>query len=201
MARFPKAEPKIAHLAQQIVDGLGRAGDVFPSPPVPPAELKAQLDDYQEKNAALARSRAEAKIRRVDKNKALKTLKDSMRANLRYAEVMARRHPEQLTQLGWRPRRPRTPLKPPGEVRNITIRDEGGAWVLLTWEPPVEGGEVAVYRIQRHEPGGEWEDVATSIDCLELLRDQPRGVDVEFRVRAVNRAGTGGPSASVKAVL
>lgn len=201
MARFPKAEQEIAHLAQQIADGLGHAADVFPSPPVPPAELKAQLDDYQEKNAALARSRAEAKIRRVDKNTALKTLKDSMRANLRYAEVMARRHPEQLTQLGWRPRRPRTPLKPPGEVRNITIRDEGDTWVLLTWEPPVEGGEVVVYRIQRRQPGGEWVDVATSIDRLELLRDQPRGVDLEFRVFGMNRAGTGGPSATVTAVL
>ena len=101
MPRFPKTEPKIAHLAQQIADGLAHAAGQFPSPPVPPAVLKAQLDDYKEKNAALARARAEAKIRRVDKNNALKTLKDSMRADLRYAEVIARRHPEQLAQLGW----------------------------------------------------------------------------------------------------
>ena len=201
MPRFPKAEPKIAHLAQQIADGLGHAADAFPSPPVPPAMLKAQLDDYQQKNAALARSRAEAKIRRVDKLNALKTLKDSMRADLRYAEVMARRHPERLAQLGWRPRRPRSALKPPGEVRNIAIRDEGDTWLLLTWEAPDAGGEVAVYRIQRREPRGEWEDVATSIDRLELLRDQPRGVELEFRVLAMNRAGTGGPSATVRAVL
>lgn len=40
----------------------------------------------------IAESRAEARIRGADKNRALKTLKDSMRANLRYAEVMARRH-------------------------------------------------------------------------------------------------------------
>ena len=53
MARFPKAEPKIAHLAQQIANGLAHATEEFPSPPVPPAVLKAQLDDYQEKNAAL----------------------------------------------------------------------------------------------------------------------------------------------------
>ena len=201
MARFPKTEPKIAHLAEQIADGLAHAVEEFPSPPVPPAVLKAQLDDYKEKNAALARSRAEAKIRRVDKNNALKTLKDSMRADLRYAEFMSRRHPEQLTQLGWAARRPRTPLKPPGEVRNIAIRDEGDTWVFLTWEAPGEGGEVAVYRIQRREPRGEWEDVATSIDRLELLRDQPRGVELDFRVLAMNRAGTGGPSATVKAVL
>ena len=114
---------------------------------------------------------------------------------------MSRRHPEQLVQLGWAARRPRTPLKPPGEVRNIAMRDEGDTWVFLTWEAPGEGGEVAVYRIQRQEPRGDWEDVATSIDRLELLRDQPRGVELDFRVLAMNRAGTGGPSATVKAVL
>ena len=201
MPRFPKTEPKIAHLAQQIADGLAHAAGQFPSPPVPPAVLKAQLDDYKEKNAALARARAEAKIRRVDKNNALKTLKDSMRADLHYAEVIARRHPEQLAQLGWAARRPRTSLKPPGEVRNIAIRTEGDTWLLLTWEAPDDGGEIAVYRIQRRKPRDEWDDVATSIDRLELVRDQPRGVELEFRVLAMNRAGTGGPSATVKAVL
>jgi hypothetical protein len=201
MARFPKTEPKIAQLARQIADGLEHAADEFPSPTVPAAVLRAQLEDYREKTAALAQSRAEARIRRVDKNNALKTLKDSMRANLRYAEVMARRHPERLIQLGWGPRRPRTPLKPPGEVRNIAIRTEGDTWVLLSWDAPEDGGEVAVYRMQRQEPRGEWEDVATSIDRIELLRDQPRGVELKFRVLAMNRAGVGGPSATVKAVL
>ena len=201
MPRFPKAEPKIAHLAQQIADGLAHATEEFPSPPVPAAVLKAQLDDYKEKSAALGRSRAEARIRRVDKINALKTLKDSMRADLRYAEFKSRRNPEQLIHLGWRPRRPRTPLKPPGEVRDIKILKEGDTWVLLGWDAPDDGGEVAVYHIQRQEPQGDWEDHATSIDRIELLRDQPRGVELDFRVLAENRAGTGGPSATVRAVL
>ena len=201
MARFPKSEAKVAQLAQQIADGLAGAADDFPSPPVPPPTLKAQLDDYQMKRAALAESRAEARIRGADKNRALKTLKDSMRANLRYAEVMARRHPEQLSQLGWGARRPRTPLAPPGEVRNMAIREEGDTWILLAWDAPEDGGEVAAYRVQRRKLGGAWEDVETSIDRVELLRDQPRGVELRFRVRAMNRAGIGPPSTTVTAVL
>ena len=201
MARFPKTEAKIAQLAQQIADGLAHAADQFPKPPVQPAELQALLDDYKEKTAAVTRLRAEAKLRRVDKNRALKELKDSMRANLKYAEIMARRNPEQLIQLGWRPRRPRTALKPPGEVRNIEILKEGDTWLLLSWDKPDEGGEVTAYHIQRREPRGEWEEVATSIDRIELLRDQPRGLELDFRVLATNRAGTGGPSATVTAVL
>ena len=201
MAQFPKSEAKIAQLARQIVSGLASAAGDFPSPPVPPVELQAHLDDFHRKSAALAASRAEARTRRVDKDRALKTLKDSMRADLRYAEVMARRHPAQLVRLGWGARRPRTALEPPGEVRAIAIRDEGDTWVLLTWDAPGDGGEVAVYQIQRRKHGGKWENVATSIDRIELLRDQPRGEELEFQVRAMNRAGTGSPSATVTAVL
>ena len=96
---------------------------------------------------------------------------------------MSRRHPEQLTQLGWAARRPRTPLKPPGEVRNIAIRDEGDTWVFLTWEAPGEGGEVAVYRIQRQEPRGDWEDVAT----LVLPCPARAGMDVVAHCQEMRR--------------
>jgi hypothetical protein len=201
VARFPKSEAKISQLAQQMATGLAAATEAFPRPPVAAPVLKAQFDDYQQKTAALAESRAEVRIRRVDKDKALKTLKASMRADLRYAEFMARKNPEQLIQIGWRARRPRTPLKMPGEVRDITIRDEGDTWVLLTWDAPDEGGEVAAYQIQRRQPRGKWEDEATSIDRVELLREQPRGVELEFRVLAMNKGGTGSPSATVTAVL
>ncbi len=63
MARFPKSEAKVAQLAQQIADGLAGAADDFPSPPVPSATLKAQLDDYQMKRAALAAYRAQRRKR------------------------------------------------------------------------------------------------------------------------------------------
>ena len=93
------------------------------------------------------------------------------------------------------------PIKAPGEVRDMTIRDEGDTWVLLTWDAPDEGGEVAVYQIQRRKPRRKWEDEATSIDRIELLRGQPRGVELEFRVVAMNKGGVGSPSATVTAVL
>ncbi len=201
MARFPKAEAKIVHLARLIAEGMANAPDDFPSPPVSPAELLAQLADFERRNAAHAASRAQTKILRAEKLGSLKTVKDSMRADLRYAEVMARRRPEKLGKLGWGSRRPRTPLKPPGEVRDIAIRNEGDTWLLLGWGAPADGGAVAAYRVQRRKPGGSWEDVATSTDAVELLRDQPRGVELEFRVIALNRAGSGPPSATVTAVL
>ena len=201
MARFPKAEAKIAQLARLIAEGLAHAPEDFPSPPVSSADLLAQLAEFQRRNAAHAASRAQTKILRAEKLVSLKTVKDSMRADLRYAEIMARRHPTKLQLLGWGSRRPRTPLKPPGEVRDMAIRSEGDTWLLLGWGAPVDGGAVAAYRVLRRKPGGSWEDVATSTDAVELLREQPRGVELEFRVIALNRAGEGAPSATVTAVL
>lgn len=74
--------------------------------------------------------------------------------------------------------------------------------IALGWRKPVDGGRVATYRIQRRRAGkGGWEDVATSIATQVELERQERGVEYEYRVLAVNQAGVGPPSATVRAVL
>ena len=91
----------------------------------------------------------------------------------------------------------------PGEARPSAAQPPADTAVLygpVTFATPT-GGAVGVYQVQRRKPGGSWEDVATSMDAIELLRDQPRGVDLEYRVLALNRAGAGSPSGTVTAVL
>ncbi|MEE8193629.1 MAG: hypothetical protein V3T74_12855 [Gemmatimonadales bacterium] len=44
MPRFPRSEPEIAALALVVSEGLAQAQEDFPTPPVPGAELQAQLD-------------------------------------------------------------------------------------------------------------------------------------------------------------
>ena len=86
-------------------------------------------------------------------------------------------------------------------MRNIKIEAEGDTWVILTWKPPAEGGAPGVYRIQRKRESQPWEDIGISIDTKELCSDQPRGVELNYRVFAVNKAGTGQPSATVTVEL
>ena len=147
---------------------------------------------------------AETAVRRQHavKDEALNKLVDSLKAVLKYAEVVARNEPEKLSQLGWGPRRSSSSLDAPGEVRDIAIRAEGDTWVVLDWKPPVGGGAPAAYTVQRRPKGEDsWENVATSFDVEELLSNQPRGVALEYRVVAVNKAGTGQPSATATLVL
>ena len=48
---------------------------------------------------------------------------------------------------------------------------------------------------------GEWVDVGTSVGRQIPLSDQETGVELEFRVSAINKAGEGRPSNTVRAVL
>ena len=44
-------------------------------------------------------------------------------------------------------------------------------------------------------------DALATIETETLLNTQPRGVELDYRVIAVNKAGTGQPSATVSVVL
>lgn len=202
MARFPQTEPEIAALALLVTQGLGQATEDFPSPPVSPEELQTKLDAYNAARAATVVAETAFREQHSVKDDTLEELVDGVKANLRYAEVAVRDRPEKLSQLGWGARRSGSSLEVPGEVRDMSVRAEGDTWVVFDWKAPVNGGAVAAYTIQRrNRDGGSWEDVGTSVDAEELLSNQPRGVELDYRVLAVNKAGAGPPSATVTVVL
>ena len=202
MSRFPQAEPEIAALARRIISGLGTATEDFPNPPVPPEELQASLDEYEKaKDDALV---ADGQSREMFalKDEVLEQLTDAMRANIRYAENTARQDPERLRQLGWGGRKERTSLVAPGQPRSLSVASEGPGWLVLDWKPPVDGGTVQAYRIQRSEGDvEEWSDVGTAVESEGLISNQTRNVKYVYRVLAVNKSGVGEPSNIVTAVL
>ncbi len=201
MARFPEAEPEIAALAALVVEGLGKAETDFPAPPVPAPDLQAKLEAYAAARAATVLAETAFREQHAIKDETLDDLVDGMKADLRYAEITVRDRPEKLSQLGWAGRRGGSKLVSPGEVRNISIAAEGDTWAVLRWKQPVDGGKPAFYKIQRQSDGAPWEDAGTSTNTEQLMSNQPRGVEIHFRVSAVNKAGEGAPSATVTMVL
>jgi hypothetical protein len=202
MARFPKSEAEIATLGQDLVNGLRTYTDDFPAPPVPPDELQATLQSYMDARESAGNAASAATEAIAVKQQALEDLADQMKSDLRYAENTVKYDNAKLEKLHWGARGSRTPLEAPGQVLSLTAPREGIGWILLEWREPVDGGRPSAYRLQRrlHEEH-EWEEAGMSVDTNTLLRGQKRGVEWYYQVIAVNKAGEGEPSNSVKAVL
>ena len=202
MAQFPRTEPEIKVLAQNIITGLTDNAAVYPAPPVTPVALQAVLDSLITLSDECVAARAAAEQATVTKDAGLVELTDAMKAVLRYAEDKVAYDNAKLALLGWGGQAAGTALQPPGQARTLEAPRQGEGWVFLDWKAPSDGGAVASYKIERRErPAGAWSLVALAMDSEATLNNQERGKDWEYRVIAVNKAGEGVPSNTIAAVV
>jgi len=202
MPTFPRSETEIIALAQMVTDGLTKMAEDFPNPPVSVADLQGLVTQYNTVLSDVIQADMSSQKHHAAKDHVIAELVESLTTNLRYAEITARKEPKKLAGLGWGERRAKNPLQAPGEVRNIAIGNQGDSWLMLGWKPPVEGGLTAAYQIQRKQgAAGAWEDAGTSAATEKIMSNQPRGLELSYRVIAVNKAGQGQPSGVVTAVL
>jgi hypothetical protein len=202
MARFPLSEADIVRLAHDVVRGLTKYPDDFPSPPEPPEHIQAAVDKYMAAHQEAFVAAAVAKEKTAAKEKAVEELVDVVKSDLRYAENHVRGDHAKLILLGWGGRRRKTAKGLPGQPRDLEVVKvlTGGA-VILGWGAPASGGPVAAYRIQRRQVPGDFIDVGTSVDTQITLKGQEQGVEYEYLVIAVNKKGEGTPSNVARAVL
>ena len=201
MPTFPQKEIEIIGLAEIVNEGLTKMTQDFPSPPVAVADMQARMTEYNTALLATTETDMVSQQQHAAKDKALTQIRDGLKANLGYALISARKEPGKLAGLGWGARRSKTPLAAPGEVRDIAIGKQGDTWLILSWNPPVDGGLTAAYQIQRQQANGAWEEAGVSPASDHVMSNQPRGVQLSYRVIAINKAGAGSPSGVVTAVL
>ncbi len=207
MPRFPKKETDVVALADAMIAGYTANPTIFTSADT--VGLSAALDAFttskhdQTDKAALAQLATEAKDLKLD------DLEGVMVNQLKLSEVDTADNPEQLTLIGWGPKATPTASTPPGQPRNLDPVIQGPTTVFLDWKAPARGtgGSVRSYLVERREQpegGGEfneWHQVATALESEITVTDQPRGVQLEYRVIAVNVGGASVPSNSVDVVL
>ncbi len=202
--RFPYREPDILRLANDIAAGLAANPEEFPAPPYSSEDFEKVLDEHDGNREAQIMSRAAALQATSAKDESLATITDMSRSVLRYAENHTRANDGKLQLLGWGGRRSRTQTvtEPPGQARTLEIIREGPNWVYLDWKEPMEGGQVAAYKVQRrNREGGDWADIGMSVDSEITLNGQGTGIEYEYRVIAVNSAGESPASNIARAVL
>lgn len=202
MAQFPRTEANTAALAESIIAGLLANPIVYPVPPVESEELQTLLEEYYAAHNAAVEAAANASQATTTKKEVLKRLEDGMKADLRYAENTVRGEDDHLKLLGWGGRRAKKWLQSPGQCLELEAPREGKGWIELTWKSPADGGAVAAYEIERRAlSDGTWQNAAVAMKNEFILTEQQRGVEWEYRVMAVNKVGTGGPSNTIMAVL
>ena len=88
------------------------------------------------------------------------------------------------------------------------VLTQGAGAVMLDWKAPARGsgGSVRTYVIERREQteGGEfgdWRQVGIALETQALIMNQPRGVQLEYRIKAINTAGESLPSNTAVVVL
>lgn len=209
--QFPISEPEINALAEEMKAGLIANTAIYPSPPVSTADLQAAIDVYEAAKNLTVENKARYGESVRAKDEALATLKNHMKTDLRYAENTVNFNDGKLMLLGWSGRRARHSLKVPGQPRSLEAPRQGEGWLYLDWKKPADSGKVTVYKIQRRTASGggdkmqpasdNWVDIATAMETEITLKDQPRGVEFEYRIVAINKAGTSYPSNTEMAVL
>ncbi len=201
---YPTREADILRLAIDIAAGLAAHTDVFPAPPFSPEDFQTALDEHDGNREAAILARAVAMQGTDTKERSLANVEDMSKSIIRYAENHTRGDDGKLQLLGWGARRSPTVtlMEPPGQVRTLENRREGKDWVFLDWKEPVDGGEVAAYRVQRRQrDSGDWWDVGMAVEIQVTINGQAAGVEYEYRVIAANKAGEGPASNIVRAVL
>ncbi|MEX0692731.1 MAG: fibronectin type III domain-containing protein [Gemmatimonadales bacterium] len=200
--QFPHRELEVVQLANDMSRGLAANADVFPAPPTTAQAIDEALAAYNTAREASVAAQGRAKARTRAKKKALTDLAGMLRSGVKYAESVANKDTSKLRLVGWGGHRRGARNPEPGPATRLEVRKEGDGWVVLTWNPPTDGGPVSAYRIQRRKrDGGAWTDVGSSVDTTTKLDAQDTGVELEYQVLGLNAAGEGPASNIVRVVL
>lgn len=207
MPTLPSKEADILALARQMVAGYQSHAADFPSIAWPLLNLKRIAYDNTRKGQIDAHS--QLKLATDNKNASLSALRELMKKCLKKSEVDAAGDPDKLQYIGWGPNALPVSIDPPGQPLNLAALNQGPGSVTLDWKPPAHGsgGPVRTYVIeQRYQPQGggdfsNWQPVGTALETEASLSGQPRGIQLEYRVKAINTGGESVPSNTSAVVL
>ncbi len=207
MPEFPTSEIQILTLGKRMLRGFFAHGAVFPS--INKIKFLLTSQGYWSARESSLQAKAQAKMATITKQDSLSQLRQIMKNCLRKAEVDVAGNPEKLALIGWGPKAPPSPADPPSQPRNLHLIAEGQGMLWLAWDRPAtgSGGPIRNYIVERREQpagGGEsgmWAIVSTALNNEIALTDQLRGVQLEYRVKAVNTGGDSVPSNTVPVVL
>jgi len=211
MPQFPRTKNDILILAAKIAFGITNNPGDYPNPPFDPAQLNALLGTLVVQTSDRVSKDAAAKAALDLENGTIEEIVDESKRIIRHAEATHNQIAAKLQEIGWDARGTAQSF-PPGEVRNLEILVQGPGSVLIDWKAPARSATAGIpdyYLIERRmmntktnnleEDWGIWKDTAT--DSEKAVINQPRSVEITYRVTAVNTNGPGPAVTTTQVVL
>jgi hypothetical protein len=203
MTNFPSTEPDITALADRMLHGYMWHDTDFPR--VNRMKLLINYRAYLVDKWSLDSASAKLKIESKAAEKGLQILKQVMKNCLQKSEVDTAGNPEKLKEIGWGPRTQPQPAQLPNQPTDLQLIAKEDKKVKLQWERPADNQPVRNYVIGRRQANGEgisnWSMLQICYDTQITLRNQPLGIQLEYRIRAANTAGTGPFSNTISVIL
>lgn len=203
MPKFPTRENQILTLANQMCNGFLWHADDFPSVHRIWLYFKRLLYKIAKKTQTEALS--QVRLATKAKRESLKSLKKLMKNYLEKSVVDVTGSPEKLAYIGWGPKANPQPTKVPGQPTKLRIITQERRTILLNFDRPA--GTVRNYIIERREQSagsaqfGPWHIVGTALNNEINLTNQPRGVQLEYCIKAANTSGQSAASNTAAVVL
>ena len=206
MPIFPRKEIEIQDLAHHMIHGYTDNPALFPNADIP--GLQTLLTEYEALKADKEAKEAAFHQANDLKDVGLRELELKMRDQIKQSDVDVGKNKHALEIIGWGSRAEPTPTRPPGQVRVLKIVSEGPGTLKLDWKWPdtATGGPVKTYMVERREepapgqPMGAWHEAGLAFVTEASLSEQPRGLQMEYQVIAINAAGEG-PASNIVAVV
>ena len=214
MPRYPTQQARKLALAEAMIGGYADHAGLFPSADV--ALLQSVRDAYCDATAVQIEAIARARLATEARQAAVAQMDAVMQRQLKLSQTDNTANPDNLKYIGWGPRAAARSIEPPGQPMKLESIDEGaGTLLIIEWKRPVRGsgGPVKIYIIERRDltidetgdggigRGNKWKQTAISLETTASLKDQPRGIQLEYRVKALNKAGQSEPSNTIAVVL
>jgi len=205
MPNFPRKEVDIVALVNAMAAGYKTHAADFPS--ADSVALTRILGEYNKAKTTQISIMGLAQAATETKNLRLYALEEIMRNELEKSKVDVGSNSKKLEYIGWGPKVAPSPLDPPGQPRNLELVSHSASTLSLDWKAPARasGGLVRNYIIERrYQPaggGGSWTQVGMALEMEVTLIDQPRVLQLEYQVKAVNAGGESAPSNTVTIVL
>ncbi len=211
MPQFPRTKNDILILAAKIVFGIGSNPADYPNPPFDQTNLNNLLGTLILQTADRVAKEAAAKGALDLENGTVEDVVEEAKRLIRLAEATHNQIAAKLQEIGWDARGAAQSF-PPGEVRSLEVVVQGAGSAFIDWKAPARSASVGLpdyYLIERRvmnaqtntliEDWGTWKDTAT--DSEKTVINQPRGVEITYRVTAVNTNGPGPAVTSEQVVL